>query len=48
MLFWIYIVIALIVSVIVVIELYDEKEFKKQIALALVLIPLLLRVFLIK
>jgi membrane protein YdbS with pleckstrin-like domain len=48
MLFWIYIAIVLVCAVLIIIELFDEKEIKNQFALALILIPLLLRVFLIK
>lgn len=48
MIFWIYIGIAVIVTAVVLAELFTEKDWRKQIALALVLIPLLLRIFLVK
>ena len=48
MLFWIYIAITLFIAVIVVTELFSEKDWKKQVALAMLLLPFVLRVLLIK
>lgn len=48
MLFWIYIAIALFIAVIVGTELFTEKDWKRQIALAMLLLPFVLRVLLIK
>ncbi len=48
MLFWIYIVITLFITVVIVTELFTEKDWKKQIALAMLLLPFVLRVLLIK
>ncbi len=48
MLFWIYIAITLFIAVIVVVELFSEKDWKKQVALAMLLLPFVLRVLLIK
>ena len=46
-----YEVITIIVSIItwiVLVELFTERDWKKQIALAMLLIPFLLRIFQIK
>ena len=48
MIFWIYILIVTFISGIIVKELFEERDWKKQIALILVLIPFILRIFLIK
>ena len=48
MLHWIYIIIAAFVVVLVIRELFGERNWRNQIALALVLIPLLLRILHIK
>lgn len=48
MLFWIYILIAAYLAVVVLLELFSEKGWKKQLAYAMILIPFVLRVFLIK
>ena len=48
MLFWIYIIIVSIITWIILVELFTEKDWKKQVALAMLLIPFLLRIFLIK
>lgn len=48
MLHWIYILIATVIAVLVLIELFKEKKIPNQIALALVLIPIILRILHIK
>jgi hypothetical protein len=48
MLHWTYIVIAAFVVVLLVRELFAERSWRNQIALALVLIPLILRILHIK
>jgi ABC-type phosphate transport system permease subunit len=48
MLHWIYIVIALYLLVLIVQELFTERRWRGQIALALLVIPLLLRILHIK
>ena len=48
MLHWIYIAIALVVLGLLLRELFTEKNWRNQLALALVLIPLVLRVLHIK
>ena len=48
MLFWIYILIAVLITWIVLAELFSEKDWKKQIALAMLLIPFILRILQIK
>lgn len=48
MLFWVYIVVAAYLAVVVGIELFSERAWKKQIAYAMILVPLILRVLLIK
>ena len=44
----IYRVIAALVLFFTVVNLFEEKEFKKQINAALVVIPLVLRILMIK
>jgi hypothetical protein len=48
MLFWIYILIITYFTVIVIMELFSEKDWKKQIALMMVLVPFILRILQIK
>lgn len=48
MLFWIYIVVAGYLAVVTGLELFSERAWKKQIAYAMILVPLILRVLLIK
>jgi hypothetical protein len=48
MLHWTYVVIAAFVVAVVVRELFAERNWRNQVALALVLIPLLLRILHIK
>lgn len=48
MLFWIYIVILTILSIFVIIEFFSEKQWKKQIAFVMILIPFILRILQIK
>jgi hypothetical protein len=48
MLHWIYIGIAVFVFILVLRELFAEQYWRNQIALALVLIPLVLRILHIK
>jgi len=44
----VYRIIALLVLVFTIINLFKEKEFKKQMNAALVVIPLVLRILMIK
>ena len=48
MLFTIYILILVLLSVIIIKELFEEKDWRKQIALIMVLIPFILRILQIK
>ena len=48
MLFWTYIVIVLYLTALVIAELFTERNWKKQVAYAMILIPFVLRVLLIK
>ncbi len=48
MLHWTYIAIAVFLFVLVLRELFAERNWRNQIALALVLIPLVLRILHIK
>ncbi len=48
MLFWIYWLIVLFLSGIIIKELFTEKDWRKQIALVMVLIVFVLRILLIK
>ncbi len=48
MLFWIYWLLALAVLLITARELLRESDWRKQFSAALVLLPLLLRVLLLK
>jgi hypothetical protein len=48
MLHWIYIFIALLVAVLILVELFNEKKIRNQLALALVFIPLILRILHLK
>jgi len=44
----IYRMIAALVLILTIVNLFEEKEFKKQINAALVVIPLVLRILMIK
>lgn len=48
MLYIIYIAIALLILILIVRELFQERQWRNQIALALILIPLVLRVLQVK
>ena len=48
MLFWIYLVIVIYLSVVVILEMFSEQSWKKQAAYAIILLPFILRVLLIK
>ena len=48
MLHWTYIIIAVCLLLLVVQELFAEKRWREQIALAMIVLPLLLRVLHIK
>jgi len=48
MLFWSYILITALFAVIVTQELFRERNWRQQLAMVLVLVPLVLRVLLIK
>jgi len=45
MLFWIYKIITIGLALIIGAELFNEKKWRIQIALALISIPLILRIF---
>ncbi len=45
---YIYLGISALIAVIVLTEMFKEKNWKTQLALSLVLIPLILRIFMIK
>jgi len=48
MLFWIYKILILGFAIIIGIELFTEKRWRIQIALALIIIPLILRIMGVK
>jgi hypothetical protein len=48
MLYWIYEIITIGIAFVVCVELYNEKKWRIQIALALICIPLVLRILGIK
>lgn len=48
MLFYLYIIIAAVIAAIVLMELFREKSWRHQLAMVIILIPLLLRIFHIK
>jgi len=48
MLHWIYIVLAAFVAYLVLRELFAQKDWRTQVTLALVLIPLVLRILHVK
>ncbi len=48
MLYWIYVVIAGIVLALVFRELVRERQWRLQLALAIIVIPLLLRILQVK
>ena len=48
MLFWIYILIALLIILIISVELFTEENWRKKIALMMLLIPFILRILQIK
>jgi len=47
-LYWIYIFIVAVITWIILVELFSERDWKKQIALAMLLIPFLLRILQVK
>ncbi len=48
MLHWVYIALAFCCAVILAIELFAERRWREQVALALILVPLVLRILHIK
>ena len=48
LLHWVYILIAAYVVMLVVLELFQERRWREQLALTVVLIPLILRILHIK
>lgn len=48
MLYWVYILMAAYISILILIEMFAEKAWKKQMALAMVLLIFVLRVLQIK
>ncbi|MDY0080029.1 MAG: hypothetical protein GX452_13155 [Ignavibacteriales bacterium] len=48
MLYWTYILILVLLTTVVGIELFREKEWKKQMAYVMILIPFILRILQIK
>lgn len=45
---WAYRLIVLVVLVIVTLDLWEERDWRKQIVAVMVLVPLLLRVVMVK
>ena len=48
MLHWIYIAIVVMIAGLITAELFKERQWRNQIALAIILIPLILRILDIK
>jgi hypothetical protein len=48
MMFYFYIGITLLIALIILRELFKEENWKTQLALALILVPLVLRILMIK
>ena len=48
MLHWVYIVLTVCCAGILVVELFGERRWREQIALAVILVPLILRILHIK
>jgi hypothetical protein len=48
MLYWIYVLIAGLVLALVLRELVQERQWRSQLALAIIVIPLLLRILQVK
>jgi hypothetical protein len=48
MLHWLYIIIVSVVAALVTVELFTDKRWRNQIALAIILLPLILRILHIK
>jgi hypothetical protein len=48
MLTWIYRLIVAVVLVLVALDLRDERDWRKQVVAVMVIVPLLLRVLMIK
>lgn len=48
MLYWTYVLITVFLAAIVVIELFTERDWKKQVTLSMVLIVFVLRILQIK
>ncbi|MGB2957359.1 MAG: hypothetical protein WBG01_11525 [Bacteroidota bacterium] len=48
LLHWTYVVLAALIVYLVVRELFDQKDWRTQVTLALVLVPLVLRILHVK
>lgn len=48
MVHWVYIGIAVLLAAVVISELFRERRWREQIALGLILIPLILRILHVK
>jgi hypothetical protein len=48
MLYWIYILITVMLAALILRELFTEKQWRSQLALAIILIPMILRILQIK
>lgn len=48
MLYWIYILITILIAVLLVVELFRQKDWRIQLAYAMVVLPLVLRILGIK
>jgi hypothetical protein len=48
MLFYVYIIITAVIAAIVLMELFREKSWRHQLAMVIIIIPLVLRVLQIK
>jgi hypothetical protein len=48
MLTWVYRIIIVVVLVLVALDLWDERDWRKQLVAVMVIVPLLLRLVMIK
>jgi len=48
MLFWVYMLIVVWIAVLLVMELFGERNWRRQVALSLLLIPFVLRILQLK
>jgi hypothetical protein len=48
MLTWVYRIIIVVVLVLVALDLWDERDWRKQLVAVMVIVPLLLRLVMVK